>query len=96
MLDRAGIWAARGQIHEALATVDLARLVLAGTTSVLLARADELEALLRLALGDLRSSTGLASALPAPRRALLLARIALAASDHHAAAEHLDALSPGI
>ena len=29
------------------------------------------------------------------RRALLLARIALAADDYHAAAEHLDALSPG-
>jgi len=95
LLDRAGIWAARGQVREALATVDGARLVLAGTTSVLLTRADELEARLRLALGDLGSATGLASGLPAPRRALLLARIALAASDHHAAAEHLDALSPG-
>ena len=95
LLDRAGIWAARGQIHEALAMVDGARLVLAGTTSVLLARADELEALLRLALGDPRSATGLASGLPATRRNLLLARVALAASDHHAAVEHLDALSPG-
>ena len=95
LLDRAGIWAARGQIREALATVDGARLVLAGTTSVLLARADELEALLRLALGDLRSATGLASGLPVTRRGLLLARVALAAGDHHAAAEHLDALSPG-
>ena len=95
LLDRAGIWAARGQIHEALATVDGARLVLAGTTSVLLARADELEALLRLALGDPRSATALASGLPVTRRNLLLARVALAASDHYAAAEHLDALSPG-
>jgi LuxR family maltose regulon positive regulatory protein len=95
LLDRAGIWAARGQIHDALATVDGARLVLAGTKSVLLARADELEAVLRLSLGDLRSATGLASELPGTRRGLLLARVALAASDHHAAVEYLDALSPG-
>ena len=54
LLDRAGIWAARGQVRDALATVEAARLVLAGTGSVLLARADELEALLRLSLGDLR------------------------------------------
>ena len=95
LLDRAGIWAARGQIHEALATVDAARLVLAGTKSVLLTRADELEALLRLSLGDLRSAAGLASGLPATRRGLLLARVALAASDHDAAVEYLDAPSLG-
>jgi hypothetical protein len=87
LLDRAGIWAARGQIRDALATVDVARLVLAGTQSVLLARADELEALLRLSLGDLRSAAGLASGLPATRRGLLLARVALAANDHDAAVE---------
>ena len=56
---------------------------------MLLARADELEALLRLSLGDLRSPLELASGLPAARRCLLLARIALAAGDHHAAQEHL-------
>ncbi len=93
LLDRAAIWAARGQTHDALATVDQARQVLAGTESVLLARADELEALLRLALGDLRSPAELAGRLPAVRRSLLLARIALAASDHRAALEHLNALS---
>ncbi len=95
LLDRAGIWAARGQITEALATVDRARPVLAGTKSVLLARADELEAWLRLALGDLRSAAELASGLPATRRSLLLARVALAARDDRTATEHLDALSPG-
>jgi LuxR family transcriptional regulator, maltose regulon positive regulatory protein len=95
LLDRAGIWAARGHIHDALASVDAARLVLAGTKSVLLARADELEALLRLSLSDLRSAAELARGLPATRRGLLLARVALAASDHDAAAGHLDALSPG-
>jgi LuxR family transcriptional regulator, maltose regulon positive regulatory protein len=95
LLDRAGIWAARGHIHDALATVDVARLVLAGTKSLLLARADELEALLRLSLGDLRSAAELASGLPATRRGLLLARVALAAGDHDSAAGHLDAPSPG-
>ncbi len=88
-LDRAGIWAARGQAREALATVEAARLILAGTGSELLGRADELEASLRLSLGDLRSPAELASGLPAARRDLLLARIALAAGDHHAAQEHL-------
>ena len=89
LLDRAGIWAARGQVREALATVEAARLVLAGTGSVLLARADELEASLRLSLGDLRCPAELASKLPPARRGLLLAKIALAAGDHHAAQEHL-------
>jgi LuxR family maltose regulon positive regulatory protein len=95
LLDRAGIWAARGLVREALATVEAARLVLAGTASVLLARADELEASLRLSLGDLRSSTELASTLPAARRGLLLARIALAVGDHHAAQEHLQSSALG-
>ena len=89
LLDRAGIWAARGQAREALATVEAARLVLAAAGPELLARADELEALLRLSLGDLRSPAELASRLPAARRGLLLARIALAAGDHHAVHDHL-------
>jgi LuxR family transcriptional regulator, maltose regulon positive regulatory protein len=50
---------------------------------------------LRLSLGDLRSAAELASGLPAPRRGLLLARIALAAGDHHAAQQHLRAPSLG-
>jgi LuxR family maltose regulon positive regulatory protein len=95
LLDRAGIWAARGQVREALASVEAARLVLPGATLVLLARADELEALLRLSLGDLRSAAELAGGLPAARRDLLLARIALAADDHHAAQEHLRSPSLG-
>jgi LuxR family transcriptional regulator, maltose regulon positive regulatory protein len=95
LLDRAAIWAARGQIFDALANVETARLILAGTTSVLLARADELEALLRLSLGDLRSAAGLAGGLPAARRGLVLARVALAANDHYAALGHLDVRSLG-
>ena len=95
LLDRAAIWAARGQVRGALATIEAARLVLAGTSSVLLARADELEALLRLSLGDPRTPAELAAGLPAARRGLLLARIALAAGDHGAARDHLQAPSLG-
>jgi LuxR family transcriptional regulator, maltose regulon positive regulatory protein len=91
LLDRAGIWALRGQVREALATVENARLVLPGATPVLLARADELEGLLRLSLGDPRSAAELAGRLCAARRHLLLARTALACGDHHAAQEHLQA-----
>src|SRR6185437_986222 len=47
------------------------------------------------ALGDLRSPAKLAARLPAARGGLLLARIALAAGDHHAAQEHLRAAAPG-
>ena len=95
LLDRARIWAARGQFREALASIDSARLALAQASSTLLARADEQEALLRLSLGDLRSPAELAGRLPGVRRELLLARIALAAGDHHAAQRHLQAVTPG-
>jgi LuxR family maltose regulon positive regulatory protein len=95
LLDRAAIWAARGQVRGALATVETARPILAGTGSALLARADELEALLRLSLGDPRTPAELASGLPPARRGLLLARIALAAGDHGAAREHLRGPSLG-
>jgi LuxR family maltose regulon positive regulatory protein len=93
LLDRAAIWATRGQVRNALATVEAARLVLPGTGSVLLARADELEALLRLSLGDPRTPAELARSLPAAARSLLLARIALASGDHGTAREHLQAPS---
>jgi LuxR family transcriptional regulator, maltose regulon positive regulatory protein len=95
LLDRAQIWAARGHFREALASIDSARLALAQASSALLARADEQEALLRLSLGDLRSPAELASRLPGVHRELLLARIALAAGDHHAAQQHLQAVTPG-
>jgi LuxR family transcriptional regulator, maltose regulon positive regulatory protein len=94
LLDRARLWAARGQVNAALATTDAARQLLAGGRSPLIARADEQEALLRLSLGDLRSPAALAGGLPATRRQLLLARVALAAGDHRAAAGHLEALPP--
>jgi LuxR family maltose regulon positive regulatory protein len=91
LLDRARIWAVRGHVREALATIEAARQVLPGGSVSLLARADEQEALLRLSLGDLRSPAKLASHLPAARRGLLLARAALATGDHHAAREYLQA-----
>jgi len=93
LLDRAAIWAARGQVRQALDTIATARLVLAGTGSVLLARADELEALLRLSLGDSHAPARLASRLPATRRELLLARIRLATSDYQGAQQHLQGVS---
>ncbi len=91
LVERAAVWAARGQVRGALAAITHAREVLPGTGSELLARADELEAVLRLSLGDLRSPVELADRLLAARRTLVLARVALAAGDHQAAQEHLHA-----
>ncbi len=95
LLDRARIWAARGHLREALATVESARLIPPGASPALMARADEQEALLRLSLGDLRSPAELASRIPAARRDLLRAGIALAAGDHHTAQEHLQSAALG-
>ena len=89
LLDRARIWAARGQIREALTTVAAARRALAEPSAALRAQADELEAQIRLALGDARAAAELAAGVPAARRDLLLARIALATGNHQAAQEHL-------
>ena len=91
LLDRAQIWAARGHVRDALTTVGAARQVVPEASAALLARADEQEALLRLSLGDLRFPAELTSRLPAARRVALLARVALAAGDHRAAREHLQA-----
>src|SRR5258708_14388256 len=51
-----------------------------------------MEDLIRLSLGDRRTPAERAGGLPAARRGLLLARVALAAGDHPAALEHLTAL----
>jgi LuxR family transcriptional regulator, maltose regulon positive regulatory protein len=96
LLDRAQIWAARGQVRGALSTVGAARQVLTSAASpALFARADEQEALLRLSLGDTRSPAELAGKLPAARRGLLLARVALAAGDDHGVQQHLRAATLG-
>jgi LuxR family transcriptional regulator, maltose regulon positive regulatory protein len=89
LLDRAQVWAARGQVREALATVEAARQILGGSKSLLLRRADELEALLCLSLGDLTTAAELADGLPPAPRGLLLAKIALAVGDYRTAAECL-------
>jgi LuxR family maltose regulon positive regulatory protein len=60
---------------------------------VLLTRADELAALLRLSLGDRQSPAALVTRLPAADRALLRAKIALAGGDHRAAQEQLQSPS---
>ena len=90
LLDRGAIWAARGQVRDALASVAAARAVLEDPPPVLLARADEAEALIRLSSGDLHSPAVLAGQLTEGRRALLLARLALAAGDHVTARRHLE------
>ncbi len=96
LLDRAQIWAARGQVRDALTTIEAVRQTLpAGASTALLARADEQEALLRLSFDDPRTSAKLASHLPAARRGLLLAKVALAAGDHHAVPEYLQAAALG-
>ncbi|HTQ93604.1 MAG TPA: LuxR C-terminal-related transcriptional regulator [Streptosporangiaceae bacterium] len=96
LLDRARIWAARGQVRDALASVATARQVLTGGSPALLAQADEQEALLRLSLGDLGTPAELAARVPAAaRRGLLLARIALAAGGLKAVTEHLQAAALG-
>jgi LuxR family maltose regulon positive regulatory protein len=95
LLDRAQIWTARGQVRDALTSVAAARQVLTGGSPALLARADEQEALLRLSLGDLDTAAGLAGRLPAARRGLLLARIAVAAGHGQAVPEHLQAAALG-
>jgi LuxR family transcriptional regulator, maltose regulon positive regulatory protein len=95
LLDRARIWAAHGQLREALTTLEAARGAVPGASLSLLAWADEQEALLRLSLGDLSSPADLAGHLPVVRRGLLRARIALAAGDHHAVRGHLDAAALG-
>jgi LuxR family maltose regulon positive regulatory protein len=89
LLDRSAIWAARGHVRDALTTVAAARSVLDTSPPALLARADECEALIRLAAGDLHAPAELAGLLPAGRRAMLLARVALAAGDHLTAQQHL-------
>src|SRR5256885_16893516 len=95
LLDRAQIWAARGQIRDGLTTLEAARQVVTGGSPALLARADEQEALLRLSLGDPRAPAELAPHLPATRPGLLLAPIPPAAGDHHPLHQHLPAAGPG-
>jgi LuxR family maltose regulon positive regulatory protein len=76
-VDRARIWAARGSLDEALASLPAARAALRSDRSCLLAQADELEARMRLALGDLGGAATIAGRLPDDRRSTVSAMIHL-------------------
>ena len=88
-LDRARIWAAGGNYDEALASLPAARAALKSDHSVLLAGADELEARLRLALGDRSGAARVIEQLPGDRRIVMSAIIALAAGNPEQAAQAL-------
>ena len=91
MLDRAEIWATRGHIREALATVDAARRVLDGHQVRAVGAGRRARSAATPGAGRPALPVDLASTLPAARRGLLMAKIALAANDPHAAQEHLRA-----
>jgi LuxR family transcriptional regulator, maltose regulon positive regulatory protein len=80
-LDRARIWAAGGNYDEALASLPAARSALKSGHSVLLAEADELEARIRLGLGDQNGAAGVTGRLPEDRRIVMSAIMALAAGN---------------
>jgi LuxR family transcriptional regulator, maltose regulon positive regulatory protein len=88
-LDRARIWAAGGNYDEALASLPAARSALKSDHSVLLAEADELEARLRLALGDQSGAASVTERLPGDRRLVMSAIIALTAGNPEQAAHAL-------
>jgi LuxR family transcriptional regulator, maltose regulon positive regulatory protein len=88
-LDRARIWAAGGDLDQALASLPAARAALKSDHSVLLTEADELEARLRLDLGDQTGAAGIAGRLPEGRRRIMSAIIALAAGNPAEAAQAL-------
>ena len=88
-LDRARIWAAGGNYDEALASLPAARSALKSGNSVLLAEADELEAHIRLGLGDRGGAASVIERLPEDRRIVMSAIIALAAGNPEQAAHAL-------
>jgi LuxR family maltose regulon positive regulatory protein len=88
-LDRARIWAAAGNLDAALASLPAARSALKSDHSVLLAQADEFEARLRLGLGDRQGAASVTERLPADRRIVMSAAIALAAGNPGEAAQAL-------
>ena len=94
-LDRARIWAAAGNLEGALSSLPAARTALRCDHSVLFAQADELEARLRLALGDARGARRVAERLSDDRRMVISALIALGANDHRTASDILSVAPPG-
>jgi LuxR family transcriptional regulator, maltose regulon positive regulatory protein len=85
-LDRARIWAAGGDLDQALASLPAARAALKSDNSVLLTEADELEARLRLGLGDQTGAADIIGRLPGDRGLIMSAIIALAAGNPEEAA----------
>ena len=85
-LDRARIWAAGGSLDQALASLPATRSALKSDHSVLLAGADELEARVRLSLGDQNGARRVAGQLPGDRHMIMSAIIALAAGHPEEAA----------
>ena len=92
-LDRARIWAAGGNYDEALASLPAARSALK-SDSVLLAEADELEARIRIGLGDRSGATRVIERLPGDRRMVMSAIVALDAGNPGQAAQALSS-APG-
>ena len=90
-VDRARIWAAAGNLEEALSSLPAARSALRCDHSVLFAQADELEARLRLALGDRNGARRVAEQLPDDRRTVISALIAMGANDHRTASDIMSA-----
>jgi LuxR family transcriptional regulator, maltose regulon positive regulatory protein len=88
-LDRARIWAAGGNYDEALASLPAARSALKSGHSALLSQADELEARIRLALGDHSGAASLIEQLPGDRRIIMSAIVALAVGNLEQAAQAL-------
>jgi LuxR family transcriptional regulator, maltose regulon positive regulatory protein len=88
-LDRARIWAAGGSLDQALASLPATRSALRSDQSVLLAGADELEARVRLGLGDHNGARRVTGQLPGDRQMVMSAIIALAAGHPEEAARAL-------
>jgi LuxR family transcriptional regulator, maltose regulon positive regulatory protein len=80
-LDRARLWATRGELDEALASLPQARGALQSDQPALLWLADDFEARCRLRLGDLKGAEAAAAHLPEARRRLISAMVALEAGD---------------
>ena len=80
-LQRARVWAAGGTEDAALASMPAARSALKSRDAIAMVEADELEARLRLRLGDQLGAQALAARLPRARRAVTGAIIALAAGN---------------
>ena len=92
-LQRARIWAAGGSEEAALASLPAARAALKSSSSIALAEAGELEARLRLRLGDHKGAQALAARLPDTRRAVTSAIVAFAAENPHDADRALKSMA---